>query len=95
MGAAGMVTGSCHLVEFDSARVPVDCGVFQGEDAGGHQELGFDACTIDAVVLTHAHLDHLGRPPRLYEDGYRGKAPGYAGHRRAGGHRTGGCPALG
>lgn len=69
-----MVTGSCHLVEFDSAQVLIDCGLFQGEDAGRNQELGFDARDIDAVVLTHAHLDHVGRLPRLYKEGYRGKA---------------------
>lgn len=69
-----MVTGSCHLVEFDGARVLVDCGLFQGEDAGRGQELGFDARDIDAVVLTHAHLDHVGRLPLLYREGYRGKA---------------------
>lgn len=72
-GAAGVVTGSCHQVDFDSARVLVDCGMFQGEDARRNREFSFDAGSIDAVVLTHAHVDHVGRLPCLFKKGYRGR----------------------
>ena len=74
-GAAKQVTGSCHLIETDRARVLVDCGMFQGgrelseENA---EDFGFDATRIDAVVLTHAHLDHCGRLPLLRKRGFRG-----------------------
>lgn len=75
LGAAGTVTGSRFLLEHDGKRVLVDCGLFQG-----HKELRqrnwapmpFDAKSLDAVVLTHAHIDHTGGLPRLVRDGYRG-----------------------
>ncbi len=74
-GAAKQVTGSCHLIETSQARVLVDCGMFQG----GHElsednaeEFGFRAAGIDAVLLTHAHLDHCGRLPLLRKRGFRG-----------------------
>jgi metallo-beta-lactamase family protein len=75
-GAAKQVTGSCHLIETDSARVLIDCGLFQGgrelaeENA---QDFGFDASKIDALLLTHAHLDHCGRIPLLVKRGFRGR----------------------
>ena len=75
-GAAKQVTGSCHLVETESSRVLIDCGLFQG----GHElaeenaeEFGFDASTIDVLLLTHAHLDHCGRIPLLVKRGFRGR----------------------
>ncbi|MFO0596968.1 MAG: MBL fold metallo-hydrolase [Myxococcaceae bacterium] len=75
LGAAGTVTGSRFLLEHDGKRVLVDCGLFQG-----HKELRqrnwapmpFDAKSLDAVVLTHAHIDHTGGLPRLVRDGYDG-----------------------
>ena len=76
-GAAKQVTGSCHLIETDRARVLVDCGMFQGgrelaeENA---EDFGFDATRIDAVVLTHAHLDHCGRLPLLRKRGFPRRA---------------------
>lgn len=74
-GAAGMVTGSCLLVEAGHARLLIDCGLFQGgaeEAEMNRRPLGFDAREIDAVVLTHAHLDHVGRLPILVRQGFRG-----------------------
>lgn len=78
-GAAGGVTGSCFLVETKGARVLVDCGLFQGneDDADGRdlnaESFGFAPADIDAVVLTHAHLDHCGRLPLLVKRGFRGE----------------------
>lgn len=76
MGAAGTVTGSRFLVEHDGARVLVDCGLFQGLKElrlRNWKPLPVDAGDIDAVVLSHAHLDHCGYLPRLVKDGFRGK----------------------
>ncbi len=74
-GAARMVTGSCCLVETETARFLVDCGMLQGQDAeanGNCQDFPFDPKSIDFVLLTHAHIDHSGRLPKLYVDGFRG-----------------------
>jgi metallo-beta-lactamase family protein len=74
-GAAGEVTGSGYLVETDRARVLVDFGMFQGHRAtdGKNRDFGpVDPRALDAVVLTHAHLDHTGRLPLLVAKGFRG-----------------------
>jgi metallo-beta-lactamase family protein len=74
-GAARGVTGSCHLVQCGETRILVDCGLFQGDrDASAANVNGFlfDPHSIDAVLLTHAHLDHCGRLPKLVRDGFRG-----------------------
>lgn len=73
-GAAGEVTGSCYLATTDQAQVLVDCGMFQGADADQRNQLPRDLHPdgIDAVVLTHGHLDHSGRLPLLVRRGYRG-----------------------
>jgi metallo-beta-lactamase family protein len=72
-GAAGMVTGSCYLVEAGGLRVLVDCGLFQGkEEALNREPFGFHPGSLDAVVLTHAHIDHSGRLPLLCKQGFSG-----------------------
>jgi metallo-beta-lactamase family protein len=75
-GAAGDVTGSCHLVECAGKRILIDCGMRQGsrelQDENA-EPFGFDAAAIDFVLLTHAHLDHTGRIPLLYKRGFRGE----------------------
>ena len=75
LGGAGTVTGSKHLLEDHGRRVLVDCGLFQGprELRGlNWNSLAADAKSIDAVVLTHAHLDHSGYLPRLIKEGFKG-----------------------
>lgn len=75
LGAAGTVTGSKHLLEHDGLRVLIDCGLFQG-----HKNLRlinreappFDPSALDAVLLTHAHIDHSGYLPAVVRDGLRG-----------------------
>jgi metallo-beta-lactamase family protein len=76
LGGARTVTGSRHLVDTGRAQVLVDCGMFQGgpDDAMRNRvPLGLDPVTLDAVVLTHAHLDHCGLLPLLVAEGFRGR----------------------
>ncbi len=76
LGGARTVTGSRHLLDTGRARVLVDCGMFQGgpdETMRNRVPLGFDPATLDAVVLTHAHLDHCGLLPLLVAKGFRGQ----------------------
>ncbi len=75
LGAAGGVTGSCYLIRCAGRRVLLDCGLFQGArqtEAQNRAPFRFDPRRIDAVVLSHAHLDHSGRLPILLKAGYRG-----------------------
>lgn len=75
LGAAGTVTGSRYLVSAGSRRVLVDCGLFQGLKRlreRNWQRLPFEPMSLDAVLLTHAHLDHSGFIPVLARDGFRG-----------------------
>ncbi|RLK51253.1 metallo-beta-lactamase family protein [Alkalispirillum mobile] len=75
-GAARQVTGSCFLVHCGKSRVLVDCGLIQGgrkQEARNREAFPFDASQIDAMVLTHAHLDHSGRIPQLVEAGFSGR----------------------
>jgi len=74
-GAAGEVTGSCHILEVNGHKVLLDCGLIQGskiDEARNRDPFPFDASKIDAVVLSHAHLDHCGRLPLLVKRGFRG-----------------------
>src|SRR5580698_9802327 len=74
-GAAGTVTGSMHLIETGGKRVLFDCGLFQGrrkEADAKNRHLPFDASAIDAVVLSHAHIDHSGNLPTLVKNGFSG-----------------------
>ena len=74
-GAAGEVTGSCHLLEAGGKRILIDCGQFQGNEhayARSAEPFPFDPRSIDAVVLTHSHLDHIGRLPLLVKAGFDG-----------------------
>ncbi len=75
LGAAGCVTGSQFLVSTGARRVLVDCGMFQGspeETERNRMPFAFDVTTLDAALLTHAHLDHCGRLPALARAGFRG-----------------------
>ena len=75
LGAAGTVTGSKYLLTAGSSRVLVDCGLFQGLKRlreRNWSRLAFDPRELDAVILTHAHLDHTGFLPVLARSGYRG-----------------------
>ncbi len=74
-GAAGEVTGSMHMVESGGKRFLLDCGLHQGrrKDADGkNRYLPFDAASVDAVVLSHAHIDHSGNLPTLVKHGFSG-----------------------
>ena len=71
-GAARAVTGSCHCVECGGKKILVDCGLQQGRDERDNQALDFNAGYIDAVVVTHAHIDHSGRIPLLVKQGFTG-----------------------
>ncbi|MGE5677955.1 MAG: MBL fold metallo-hydrolase, partial [Pseudomonadota bacterium] len=65
-GAAGTVTGSCHLIELDNIKILVDCGMFQGgseADDMNFEQFRFNPSEIDVLILTHAHIDHSGRIP--------------------------------
>ena len=75
-GGAGKVTGSNFLVEGGGTRILVDCGIEQGRDfceSCTYDAFPYDLSSIDALVVTHAHLDHVGRIPKLVKDGFRGK----------------------
>ena len=74
-GAAGEVTGSMHLLETGGKRILLDCGLFQGRRAEAkvkNQDFPIDPASIDAVILSHAHIDHAGRLPLLIHKGYKG-----------------------
>ncbi|NLO38515.1 MAG: MBL fold metallo-hydrolase [Ruminiclostridium sp.] len=76
LGAARTVTGSCHMIEMGNTRILVDCGMFQGqakEEAMNEQPLPVKPADIDYVLLTHAHIDHSGRIPWLYVNGFKGE----------------------
>lgn len=74
-GAAGEITGSCHIVRVGDKTILLDCGMIQGgakQEARNAEEFAFNARDIDAVVLSHAHIDHSGRLPLLVKRGFNG-----------------------
>jgi len=74
-GAAGTVTGSCHLLKIGPIKIVIDCGMFQGDGGSekNYMPFGFEPSDIDYLIVTHAHLDHIGRIPKLIKDGFNGK----------------------
>ncbi len=83
IGATHEVTGSCFYLEACGKHILIDCGLEQGKDVYENQELPVPSARIDAVLLTHAHMDHAGKLPLLYARGFRGKI-----------HATGATSAL-
>ncbi len=76
LGAAGTVTGSKHLLTYQDTNILVDCGLFQGLKELrllNWEKLPVDPASIDRVILTHAHLDHVGYLPRLVQQGFQGE----------------------
>ena len=75
-GAAGAVTGSCHLLTLDNGyKILMDCGLYQGRDSDMkdfNENWLFDPSEIDVMILSHAHIDHTGRIPKLVRDGFKG-----------------------
>ncbi len=83
-GADRSVTGSCHMIEGAGTRILIDCGLHQGSRELNEENslpFGFDAASIDYVLLTHAHLDHCGRLPLLVKRGFSGEIIGTAASR--------------
>jgi metallo-beta-lactamase family protein len=72
-GADKEVTGSCHCLEACGKRILIDCGLYQGESESENRSFPFYPSQIDAVVITHAHIDHSGRLPLLVKEGFQGK----------------------
>ena len=73
LGAAHEVTGSCHYISIGNKKILIDCGMEQGADIYVNQEIPVNASEINYVFLTHAHIDHSGLLPLLYQKGFRGK----------------------
>ena len=75
-GGVDAVTGSNFMFEAGGKRMLIDCGLFQGEkfaDDRNHEKFAFDPQSIDVLLVTHSHIDHIGRIPKLVRDGFRGK----------------------
>ena len=83
-GAAHTVTGTQHLLEINGSKLLLDCGLYQGRRAETYERnlnFHYDPRTLDAVILSHAHIDHSGNLPNLVKQGYEGKI--YATHATA------------
>ncbi len=75
LGAAQTVTGSQHLISVNGSRILIECGLYQGKRQDSfdrNRNLAFDAAGVDAVVLSHAHIDHSGNIPSLVRNGFQG-----------------------
>ena len=74
-GADEVVTGSCHLLRLKSGvNILIDCGMYQGKNEHrNYEEFGFNPSEIDVLLVTHAHLDHVGRIPKLVKEGFEGR----------------------
>ncbi|MEF8847397.1 MAG: MBL fold metallo-hydrolase [Candidatus Paceibacterota bacterium] len=75
LGATQTVTGSCFLLEKGNTKILIDCGMYQGQDLvdKNYDEFDFDPSQVDYLIVTHAHLDHVGRIPKLIKEGFDGK----------------------
>ncbi|MCX7749004.1 MAG: MBL fold metallo-hydrolase [Clostridia bacterium] len=76
LGAAKTVTGSCFFVETKNCKFLVDCGLFQGhskENILNEEPFPFNPADLDYILLTHAHIDHSGRIPKIFIDGFKGE----------------------
>jgi len=71
-GAIGQTTGSAHILQYGNKRILLDCGMIQGIPHHYNRKFTFDPKSIDYLVLSHAHIDHSGRIPLLYQQGYEG-----------------------
>lgn len=72
-GADQCVTGSCHCLEINGKTILVDCGLQQGRDEISNEEFPFNPANVDYVLVTHAHIDHSGRIPKLIRQGFHGE----------------------